>query len=591
MSGRKRGAAEAAAGAPSSSRQRKSAGQPARASPRVAGLPAANYNEDGVGAQGPVLADELERAFWEQWDTPLLWAWIDDYKRKDIEMTAALKADREALIRILVLNAKDWVQRPAEGVELETLQGVWTRRAKPHRLDPIPARAGQPVAAPQRAAEVPASMEPQAPTPARKGKKSAAKPAATASDSDGDREADDDEGMWDATPGAEPVARAIAFPAIRAQGPEPAQASLFAVCSHCSCRNQGQAGPAFPCSVCGLISGMPEEHRLNQLRLANMSGPRAPAAAAAASSSSAAASGQFLTDMFEGSSATQRREKEIKEFLKLASNPAFDEPAPGAQFPHTAALEVGRQAYNAPAYEMPSPALLQAIRKGVLYKIGFAKPRLLSESAAARHGITLEGGTLTAAIGSTPKLESLEDFCFSMFSTILPALVDRPKALAEWLALGRTALEIHTSHKKGWAAVSNYLDQFLAERTFARKPYADVSIQILSSTVILAPASSSAFGARGPQPAAAAGVKFCSSYNFRAEGCTRDGCAYKHECQYASQGCKDTRGHRAIDCPHKPPHLALKSTSGSRGRGAGKDRGNDAASVRSAPGSGAKPKE
>jgi len=588
MSSRKRSAQAAADAAADSARGNSRARHSARSSPRVAGSPALNYNEDAAGDLGPVLADVAERQFWERFDTQLLWAWIADYKRKDIEMTAALKGDRDELLRILVQNANDWVQRPAVGKELETMQDVWKLRAKPHRLDPTPAWFAQPIAAAQRADEAPASMEPEAPTPAKKGKKKAKKPIVVDSESDGERDGDDDDQMVFLSPSKAPAQHALAFPPIGAAVPQHIPPTTFMVCPHCLCKNGGQTEASFECVVCKLLTGLPATHRLNELRMSTMAGPRAPAAAAAAASSSASASGQLLTDIFEGSSATQRREKELKEILKLAANPAFDDLPVGALFPHTAALEVGRQAYNAPAYEQPSPLLLQAIRKGVLYKLGFAKPRLLSEAASLRHGITLEGGALTAAVGSTPKLESLEDFCFSMFSTILPALVDKPKALAEWLALGRTALEIHTLHKKGWSAVSNYLDQFLAERTFAAKPYADISLQIMTSTVLLAPTTSQQFGARGPQQAPPSGNKFCTDYNFRATGCTRDPCPYKHECQYGSLGCRDTRGHRAFDCSFKQPNLALKG-----GTPRGKKPRGDAESVQSAPmsGAGAPPKK
>lgn len=545
-----------------------------RLSQRVADKPALDLDERRAG--GPMLRQESDRIFWEQWDTALLWTWIKDYDRDDVAMTAALKADREALLRILVES--DWVQRPAEGKELKELGRVWAHVTGAHKADPRPGFFDFAAAAQEaKAAQAAAPHTPAPAAPASSARKRASDSFAL--DSDGD----------DVMEGRPPVGRAAAQPASQeparinlaaqfgAQVPAARDPFAFKNCPHCSCRNPNEVDLQFQCVFCGLFAGLPFTHALNQAKMAGIEGPKAPAAAAASSSS--VPTGQLLADIFEGSTATQRREKELKEYLKLPHNPMFDAMVAGAQFPHTAALEIGRQAFNASAYEMPSPTLLQAIRAGVLIKPGFAKPRLISDAMERGPGLSVGGGVLSTPVTTIPKIESVSEFAMAMFSTILPALADRPKALAEWCALGRTVLELNTQ-KGSWAIAASYLDQLLTERTYAREPYATTSLSVMTSVVFTGPSPAYGGGARGPQqypPPTQQQVqnpRFCGDYNFRSSGCTRLQCAYKHECQYGTQGCTDTKGHRSADCPRRP-----RPKDGKAGDGGG--------SVRSAPASGA----
>ena len=587
----------------------------ARASSRVAGLPPLNYDADADGDQGPVLASVAERAFWDQWDTDLLWTWIADYKRPDIQMTAKLKKDREALLNILVEGA--WVQRPAVGIELEVLVKVWKKISKPHPADDAPGRVVRadppeekyPVPR-ERAADEPASKA----NNKKKGKRKASSPPATPVELSDD---DDDDGRglgrqesFSPIPQG-PMFSPIPLGPFGAQGPQghmqPAAPPLFVKCPHCTCKNPGAEDLSFVCVVCDLIAALAPDHPANVARLAKVSGPRAPtaAAAAAASSSSSAAAvlGQLPADMFEGSTVTKLREKELREWAKLPAHPSFDAMAVGAVFPHTSAFEAGRNALQASAYEAPSDLLLQVIREGKLARMGFAKPRLISDSLG-RQPATMSWDAATSSLtttapNATPKIDSVEDFAFTLVSTILPALIDRPRALAEWLALGRTALEIYSTNGKNgaaWAMASAYLEQLLTERTYSRKPYNDVGLNILTNTVFAVKMSQqSQHGARGPMGPGPMnggnGKGFCSDYNWRQQGCSRGAdCIFKHECQFGHMGCTQTTQHKSSQCPFKVP-MALKGAGGAgqggRSRGKGGGGRGDAASVRTAQSEGA----
>lgn len=531
-----------------------------RVSHRAHGIPALDYNEQkDAGAHGPVLKAESERQFWDQWDTPLLWTWVADYKRKDVKMTAALKGNREALLNILV---EPWVERPAASKEIEQLLLIWVKWTKPHAEDPRPGKfpsLGQELAGSSAAAAAPAAS-PAPKTPAKSKAKESRKKPRPASDSEPEMEEEeiDEEGPV----GHDPHRYKSAVHPTKRMDYSSTMTGWMA-CPHCSCKNSGESDLGFVCCVCDMIASQPLDGPLNQARLAKMvaSGPTPSAAAA---SSSAMSSGQLLTEIFEGSTATQRREKELKEYIKLPANPIFAALPPGALFPHEEALRISRQAFNASAYELPSPALVNVIRAGVLLKPGFAKPRLISEAMERGPSITIGGaGAINTPATAIPRLESADEFCMAMFSTILPALIDRPKALAEWLALGRTALELAST--KRWETAANYIDQLLMERTYAREPYATVSVPVMTTVVFSAHTLPSAqpFGGRGPQQQQVSQQqqqqqqrqqpRFCGDYNFKAGGCTRDGCSFKHECQYGAKGCKETKAHRAIDCPLKPP--------------------------------------
>lgn len=554
---------------------------PRRVSHRVAGFPAMDLDDRRAG--GPVLLrSEVDRLFWDQWDTEILWTWIKDFNRKEIAMTAALKADREALLTILVES--DWVRRPVEGKELAQFLLVWKKITGAHKSDPRPGLFDPRPAASSREAMAPAPA-PVLSTPAPKAPAVSSKRKVAASYFDEDDE-DDGDGAARGRAAEEPASKDGATRCIADELMTPSLhlSQPFKCCPHCGCRNSGETDLSFCCCMCGLYAGIPLESPVNQMKLIGGPGSKAPAAAAASSSSSVIPSGQSLSDiLFEGSTATQRREKELKEYLKLPHNPIFDEMPAGAQFPYTAALDIGREAFNASAYEVPSPTLLQAIRAGVLIKPGFAKPRLISEAMERGPGIAVGGGVLTAPTTAIPRLESADEFCMAMFSTILPALIDRPKALAEWLSLGRTALELH-AQKRSWPIAVGYIDQLLAERTYARKPYAQVSVGVMTSVVFSVPLPSFPIGARGPQQQQQQHqrISFCGDYNFKATGCARGAaCTYKHECQYGSLGCRDTRAHKSIDCPLKPVR-----NNDQRRKGQG-----DGESVKSAPPSGAaKPK-
>lgn len=570
MSARKRkstgdAAPAAAASAPSS-----------RARSRSVGI---NYTDNGAAAGGAFLPEAslpgvANRKFWEQFDTPLLWAWLDDYedelRKAKIVMDDALKADREKLTQILVQS--EWVQRPQKDVALAELQKCWRRRAKPRKGAPPPGFFQPPAASSSAASS--AGPKP----PASRTRSISPIPLSIEEDEDDDEEEDDSSLRRQilqqlAMQSKKHTASSSSSSSQAAQG--------YIACTHCKFKNVGETNHDFNCTNCGLISSEDRGSEMNQLMIAKMKGP---AARTGSSSSVSSAAGQSTTDTYEGSSATVRRERELKLFTRVPPHPSFAAPAAGAAFPHTAALSINQQAYNATAYEPPSELLMQCIRQGQLLRLAFAKPRLISDGFGkekSKLSVAADGTVTTEDASSTPTLGSFEEFTMAMVSTILPSLIDRPQALSEYLALSRTITEIYTAHRS-WAIARDYLEQVLTHCTFQRKSLAPVVAEVLTNTVITKQlGQQQAGGARGPSSSSSSSAaaspargQFCQNHNFHPP-CTRVNCNYIHECQYGSRGCKDTKAHMSKDCPLRPPPREGAGLSDNPGAQVSKSGGRD----------------
>jgi hypothetical protein len=178
--------------------------------------------------------------------------------------------------------------------------------------------------------------------------------------------------------------------------------------------------------------------------------------------------------------------------------------------------------------------------------------------------VTAGGGIVAKAKSiEAPPVDSLQKFVGALVSGILPALIDRPEAMLQWIALTRTLLEVERRYD--WAAAATYLDQLLHERVSQQGGFAELSPQIMETLQYASrPAAAAAPQAQRP----AAGALHCNQWNFSAEGCVHPNCRFPHACPYKDRGCTDTSpSHRGKDCSFRPPRAGSVSASSRGGRG------------------------
>lgn len=512
----------------------------------------------------------VEKSFWMQFDTELLLAWLLDYpKGQAMNITAEQRVNREFILAALVHSK--WVQRPRLGDEIAQLRAVWARTAGKDAIH-LPGMYKQP-----------SSVDNQSPSTSSpvvrelfkaSGQKAPARAKVAEREDLSDLADYDEEGdMEDETPTPFPIrvgkrkqldsaasssssAAAGTWGASNATPP-----AVFMKCPHCMAKAMGETDLCFNCANCGMIANQPESSPMNQKLTAFRLGTRAPTAAA--SSSSSAASGQSTTDtLFEASSLDRVREKEYKDIMKVVpAQPLFAPLPEGTLFTHAQALSVSAGALGASAFAIPSESLVQIIRDGKLIHVGYAKPQRLDEMYGAKVAGQLslsDGGISVTSKGGPPRVNSIEEFFNALVGTILPALIDRPRAAAEWISLARTALEVHAMSGRNWATVQAFIDQQLHERVFAKQAISDPSTRVLTATVFMQqrPAQHvAASGAQAPIPqqqrGPASNDDFCQNHNWRG-GCSAPNCTRKHECQFGSKGCRTTTEHASKDCPAKP---------------------------------------
>lgn len=516
---------------------------------------------------------EVKRAenesFWSQFDTPLLVAWLHDFKQCKKKLTLEEQADRDLVLKRI--SSADWAARPRAGEELRELTMLYLNSggAAMNGVLPglfkaapvVPSQVGESSAVgepahpgqgsnPQSGAKTSSLAKPQP------RKMTAAKISAIATpmrnkardfmlvpdDEHGDEEEEEFVGL-----GSPPL-----HPRVRPHK-----------CKHCT-RATVADDCMFVCDYCHMRSDLPADHATNkaflQLAQARAAGPASSTASSSSSSAAATASssGQSASDTASLLlSADKLLEKEYEKML--ATNPA--NPLFGSEAPTITPAEVfnlNRKAWKASATERPSPALLKAIRQGKLINVGFAIP--VSRGASTDDAlITLSGGGLGVRSKSAPKVESLQQFMSALLSTILPALLHDPSGMLQWITLGRTALAI-SEHTGGFTAAAAYVEQLLGERIFDQKDFCAVSLDILST--VDANSRGGGAGARATRPAggsgrdrergggnssSAPGGDRATCFDFNKGNCPRGkNCYYQHKCM----GCGSQ--HPQTTCSVRP---------------------------------------
>jgi hypothetical protein len=158
--------------------------------------------------------------------------------------------------------------------------------------------------------------------------------------------------------------------------------------------------------------------------------------------------------------------------------PLFTGPDAGAAMSHLAAVAHVQRAHDSSAVVPPSSSLIDLIRAGKLTEIGFAVPRSrLAVSAEMDNAVgafaLTESGQLShisKLATAPPVVASAQQFCLALFATILPALIDRPAAMMEWITLGRTALTLEAQHD--WSVARSYVSRVIATSGCASSSHA-----------------------------------------------------------------------------------------------------------------------
>lgn len=281
-----------------------------------------------------------------------------------------------------------------------------------------------------------------------------------------------------------------------------------------SCLTPGPAGFApwickgslggIPCLVRGDLPHNDEFNR--EIRLAQ----RAAAAAATGKPAAAAAdtdsSGQSTDARGSGSATSAAKQTKLnaamdRERAENPQHPLFVRPSTTTEEQESAAVRAAlatlRQSFDAKALVYPSPSLIKLIQSGCMLHVGFAVPIKSGATPADDRreiGFDTAGGGLTASLRvDIPKILSGAALTEALMMNILPALIARPTAQMQWLALSRTVLAFEQRH--GWELARAYMESLLEERIRDQAPFSDVDMAMLTQRLM-------ALGVGQPAPAA-----------------------------------------------------------------------------------------
>jgi len=470
-----------------------------------------------------VQQQERRREVFEEYDTELLLAWLLDYENGREHLPPDKDGDRTAVLNALVTSGADTPD------DIEHIQRIWSKAhpiGEPPGRDPewsaSVAHAASPAtaaAATAAAAASPHSGSKVSMTPVDldlrsllggkqsltgKGKQAAASQLPTQPSDEEDE-------------GAE-------WPACMTCGEDAAEAAL-------------KRNGVFKC-VCGLRGDLPINHPINvalredmcTVAVAKAAGPKAPAGD----------KGQSPTDSNSSvtTAASAKRLTPLQQhFVTLREEgPSNSVCAPGVKCDVKGAQALVRGAHNALTFEAPSEELVKLIQSGRLTSVAFAVPRHTHRADA--HTETAAGTLQVGADGTTsftpkdPRVAPVKDmasFLSALVSTILPALVDRPAAIANWCALSRSALAVYTECGSNWDAAARYLDMALRSAVDENKPFGEIVLPaLLSASRSAAPCSGG--GGMGPPQRRPRPNEVC--YNFNDGHCTKtaEACRFVHAC-------------------------------------------------------------
>ena len=499
----------------------------------------------GEDAEKETKKHSADRIFWEKFSTPLLYAWLSDYKENPIKRGSAGANDRALIVDSLVQMG---AERP-KGKAVDAMMAIW-KRQNPRAKELPPGLAGGDPENEEEEAEGDEGMLPEeeeqplpvAETPVKTKRK-------LASD------------FMD-SPHAASVTTATKV--VPVKSPSQASAAASGVPSECiTCLVPNHTpGKPWVCTGCGnrgdLRSDHPTNLQLAQRALVVLQATHAPASS---SSSSVGQSSHHTHDTHSRLTLDPLIPRRDKEFIRATERGGifnlFSGPSAGATIPVADAIDETRKALGASSMERPSEQLIELIRAGKLNHVGYAVPRSLAAALGAEDeqgSIVISSTGVSQAKGSNApaSVSSLQVFTGALVSTILPALADRPAALLQWLTLARTALELERRH--GWTAADAYVTQLLNERIPQKKGFAEVSDQCIQSVQFLRPSPSHSHSG-GLPPTNGAPKGFCTNFNIGIP-CAFNPCPFKHECNVP--GCINRAAHAAPSCPRYDADKARK---------------------------------
>jgi hypothetical protein len=302
--------------------------------------------------------------------------------------------------------------------------------------------------------------------------------------------------------------------------------------------------------------------------------------------------GQAKADTNTASTSTAAEAKLEREFERLASI--------GAEFPIFAdstpmsvhdALEEVAKAYGGinSIVLSENSKLVKLIQAGKLHAVGYALPRpvLMPGQKAPDEGpiaLSLSNSGQMVAKSSDilpPAVNSARDLSMALVSTIIPALISQPKAIIQWCALARAALQIE--QEISWNAAEIYMAKTLNERVRRLLPFSEICEQALDSARQTGKRQpQTAAGAQGKKPQTPAGLpprgsqsvggqernarqrvnsdgtpRACLDFN-SSRGCSYEKCSFAHICA----NCKE-KGHaqQACTAPRRPRFGSSNSVS------------------------------
>ena len=615
-SGAKRTADEAGIGSPPPSRSQR------RTAQQSFGL----LNEDTLAGQhAPAALAEIQaqmdsRKWWSQWATPYLFTWLWDF---DLTRPPALKmTDAESREVILNFLVEGKYARPKEGDEEAQFEAVWrklngwkskaAKKAHPRPdflQNPKPASSADAAAAMAQAAvplpqhDAPESKQ-QGAGPARDGPAllpvaaplvaaSPVRPPPQAplvlpmqgggapqqfevfSESEGD--GDDDMDFEKELAGLPSFVRPSHIGMPPPLGP---------LRNKDGKRLSDDVRGAFPtqprnCITC--LTPAPDPHRLEwrcpgcdlrgDLETGHPSNVFLAAANArkeAGQKDPEAPSSSNPGQSYAQSTAASRLERELKHLARGTPHPIFAGPGSEAPVTPKEAFAIIRKALGASATENPSEELQQLVARGLLMEVGYCIPRPLAKAKSTASSLMLmDGGEIPIQANSTgpPPVPSLRGYARALVNVILPALIAKPAAMVQWLALASTVLELE--EKQGWTQADSYQRQLLQERVTQQKEFAEPS-QACMATLMYAGAAASTVTDASMSSRSGGGSQspYCEAFNWPKPGghaCAGAGvCGRLHQCQFTGRpGCTGAPGHRSTDCKCRT------ANGGTIGRGAG----------------------
>jgi hypothetical protein len=313
----------------------------------------------------------------------------------------------------------------------------------------------------------------------------------------------------------------------------------------------------FLCPSCRLRGDLPLSDPLNVHFRAVATGPVAPAAAAPVFNVAAAAS-----PLFSGQTSFDTSLKSLSaldnSFVRMTNHgvaqPRFTGVGADVPISHQEALALALRAWDASKFQPASEHLIALIRAGKLRDVGFALPRVhqsphaKDEAETGSLSLSAGGITFVGKAPVAPAIASAQQFCNALFCTIIPALIDRPQAMMDWITLGRTALAMESTW--GWSAAAQYVQRQLAHSIDAGRPFADsTDTAVLLPIMLAANTRTQQHGGHAPAGARGSGnggtkLSVCFNWNNGVPCKHGTECKFSHVCSQCSSA-----DHRLHNCP------------------------------------------